>query len=182
MATRILPLELIDKAIGSQIWILMRGKTEVVGTLRGFDDYVGQWIQLVVVVKIFLSLFVSGEFSFGRCRWIHTRKWRKLGSNRTQKWNFVEWQPNCGAGTRGVTAGWLAGCVNVIQSLGGKLMSASNCGNTRETNGEIAGSFWSSAETLHIYEIDTLIISLRGHLNVTDALASKRSLFKETRT
>mmetsp|Transcript_16067 Transcript_16067/g.26837 ORF Transcript_16067/g.26837 Transcript_16067/m.26837 type:complete len:94 (-) Transcript_16067:102-383(-) len=40
MTTRILPLELIDKAIGSQIWILMRGKTEVVGILRGFDDYV----------------------------------------------------------------------------------------------------------------------------------------------
>ncbi|KAI2495624.1 snRNP protein [Fragilaria crotonensis] len=40
MANRILPLELIDKAIGSQLWILMRGKTEVVGTLRGFDDYV----------------------------------------------------------------------------------------------------------------------------------------------
>jgi U6 snRNA-associated Sm-like protein LSm5 len=40
MANRILPLELIDKAIGSQIWILMRGKTEIVGTLRGFDDYV----------------------------------------------------------------------------------------------------------------------------------------------
>jgi U6 snRNA-associated Sm-like protein LSm5 len=40
MATRILPLELIDKAIGSQIWILMRGSKEVVGTLRGFDDFV----------------------------------------------------------------------------------------------------------------------------------------------
>jgi U6 snRNA-associated Sm-like protein LSm5 len=40
MATRLLPLELIDKAIGSQIWILMRGSKEVVGTLRGFDDYV----------------------------------------------------------------------------------------------------------------------------------------------
>lgn len=40
MATRILPLELIDKAIGSKIWILMRGQTEIVGTLRGFDDYV----------------------------------------------------------------------------------------------------------------------------------------------
>jgi len=37
---RILPLELIDKAIGSQIWILMRGTKEIVGTLRGFDDYV----------------------------------------------------------------------------------------------------------------------------------------------
>ena len=40
MATRILPLELIDKAIGSQIWILLRGTKEIVGTLRGFDDYV----------------------------------------------------------------------------------------------------------------------------------------------
>ena len=40
MATRILPLELIDKAIGSQIWILLRGTKEVVGILRGFDDYV----------------------------------------------------------------------------------------------------------------------------------------------
>jgi hypothetical protein len=40
MATRILPLELIDKAIGSQMWILLRGTKEVVGTLRGFDDYV----------------------------------------------------------------------------------------------------------------------------------------------
>ena len=40
MSTRILPLELIDKAIGSKIWILMRNRTEIVGTLRGFDDYV----------------------------------------------------------------------------------------------------------------------------------------------
>jgi U6 snRNA-associated Sm-like protein LSm5 len=40
MSSKILPLELIDKAIGSKIWILMRGKTEIVGTLRGFDDYV----------------------------------------------------------------------------------------------------------------------------------------------
>mmetsp|Transcript_7187 Transcript_7187/g.11001 ORF Transcript_7187/g.11001 Transcript_7187/m.11001 type:complete len:97 (-) Transcript_7187:214-504(-) len=40
MATRILPLELIDKAIGSKIWILLRGTKEIVGTLRGFDDYV----------------------------------------------------------------------------------------------------------------------------------------------
>ena len=42
MANRILPLELIDKAIGSQMWILLRGTKEIVGTLRGFDDYVRQ--------------------------------------------------------------------------------------------------------------------------------------------
>lgn len=40
MTSHILPLELIDKAIGSKIWVLMRGKTELVGVLRGFDDYV----------------------------------------------------------------------------------------------------------------------------------------------
>jgi hypothetical protein len=44
MTTRILPLELIDKAIGSQIWILMRGSKEIVGTLQGFDDYVGDFL------------------------------------------------------------------------------------------------------------------------------------------
>ena len=46
MATRILPLELIDKAIGSKIWILMRGTKEIVGTLRGFDDYVSDELSL----------------------------------------------------------------------------------------------------------------------------------------
>jgi U6 snRNA-associated Sm-like protein LSm5 len=35
----ILPLELIDKCIGSTIWILMKEDREIVGTLRGFDDY-----------------------------------------------------------------------------------------------------------------------------------------------
>lgn len=40
MATRLLPLELIDKAMGSRMWILLRGTKEIVGTLRGFDDYV----------------------------------------------------------------------------------------------------------------------------------------------
>ena len=43
---RILPLELIDQAIGSQIWILMRGSKEIVGTLRGFDDYV-RWHEFL---------------------------------------------------------------------------------------------------------------------------------------
>ena len=37
---RILPLELIDKCIGSKLWIIMKNDKELVGTLRGFDDYV----------------------------------------------------------------------------------------------------------------------------------------------
>lgn len=35
----ILPLELVDKCIGSKIWILMKEEREIVGVLRGFDDY-----------------------------------------------------------------------------------------------------------------------------------------------
>jgi U6 snRNA-associated Sm-like protein LSm5 len=34
------PAELIDKCIGSRIWVLMKGDRELVGTLLGFDDYV----------------------------------------------------------------------------------------------------------------------------------------------
>ncbi|EGB04963.1 hypothetical protein AURANDRAFT_9330, partial [Aureococcus anophagefferens] len=37
---RLLPLELVDKCIGSRIWVIMKGDKEVVGTLRGFDEYV----------------------------------------------------------------------------------------------------------------------------------------------
>lgn len=35
-----LPLEAIDKCIGSRIWVIMRSNKEIVGTLTGFDDYV----------------------------------------------------------------------------------------------------------------------------------------------
>jgi U6 snRNA-associated Sm-like protein LSm5 len=42
---RLLPLELIDKCIGSQIWIIMKGDKELVGTLRGFDDYVNMVLE-----------------------------------------------------------------------------------------------------------------------------------------
>ena len=36
----ILPLALVEKGIGSRMWVIMRGNTEFVGTLKGFDDYV----------------------------------------------------------------------------------------------------------------------------------------------
>lgn len=35
--------ELIDKCIGSRLWIVMKGDKEFLGTLRGFDDYVSTW-------------------------------------------------------------------------------------------------------------------------------------------
>jgi len=42
VSNKILPLELIDKAIGSKIWILMKNPNDpnIVGTLQGFDDFV----------------------------------------------------------------------------------------------------------------------------------------------
>ncbi|CCV00406.1 unnamed protein product [Malassezia sympodialis ATCC 42132] len=36
----ILPLELVDRCIGSRIWVVMKSEREFVGTLLGFDDYV----------------------------------------------------------------------------------------------------------------------------------------------
>eukprot|EP01132_Coremiostelium_polycephalum_P004913 gene4913-6124_t len=38
--SQLLPLELIEKCIGSRIWIAMKNDKEFVGTLLGFDAYV----------------------------------------------------------------------------------------------------------------------------------------------
>lgn len=51
----ILPLELVDKCIGSKIWILMRGDKELVGILRGFDEFVNiVSCYLLVISNIYL--------------------------------------------------------------------------------------------------------------------------------
>ena len=39
-AATALPLVVLDKCVGSKIWILLKGGGEFVGTLRGFDDFV----------------------------------------------------------------------------------------------------------------------------------------------
>ncbi|GAK62484.1 sm-like ribonucleoprotein [Moesziomyces antarcticus] len=41
----ILPLELIDKCIGSSIWVIMKSEREFSGTLLGFDDYVNMVLE-----------------------------------------------------------------------------------------------------------------------------------------
>nr|CDS30305.1 elongator complex protein 3 [Hymenolepis microstoma] len=38
--SQLLPLELIDKCIGSRIHVIMKNDKEMVGTLSGFDGYV----------------------------------------------------------------------------------------------------------------------------------------------
>merc|ERR1711935_1329724 len=43
--TQLLPLELVDKAIGSRIHIIMKNDKEIVGTLLGFDDFVNMVLE-----------------------------------------------------------------------------------------------------------------------------------------
>ncbi|KAF4994759.1 hypothetical protein FGRMN_5573 [Fusarium graminum] len=62
MASQLLPLELIDKCVGSRIWVIMKGDkgkmslgyftasfadelAEFSGTLVGFDDYVNMVLE-----------------------------------------------------------------------------------------------------------------------------------------
>ncbi|KAL2828769.1 small nuclear ribonucleoprotein [Aspergillus cavernicola] len=45
MASQLLPLELIDKCVGSRIWIIMKNDKEFSGTLLGFDDYVNMVLE-----------------------------------------------------------------------------------------------------------------------------------------
>ncbi|BCR87631.1 RNA-binding protein LSM5 [Aspergillus chevalieri] len=45
MASQLLPLELIDKCVGSRIWVVMKGDKEFSGTLLGFDDYVNMVLE-----------------------------------------------------------------------------------------------------------------------------------------
>ncbi|EKX73898.1 U6 small nuclear ribonucleoprotein E, putative [Theileria equi strain WA] len=42
-----LPLALIDKCLGSKIWIIMKGDKEIAGILRGFDDYMNMVLEEV---------------------------------------------------------------------------------------------------------------------------------------
>ena len=49
--TRLQPLALIDKCTGSRIWVIMKGETEVVGTLRGFDEYVNMVLDDAVEIR-----------------------------------------------------------------------------------------------------------------------------------
>merc|ERR1712147_57171 len=45
MASQLMPLELVDKCIGSRIHIIMRNDKEITGTLLGFDDFVNMVLE-----------------------------------------------------------------------------------------------------------------------------------------
>ena len=62
MASQLMPLELVDKCIGSRIHIIMRNDKEITGTLLGFDDFVN------MVRFLYFFLFVLYYFlGLGRC-------------------------------------------------------------------------------------------------------------------
>ena len=50
--SHLLPSELIDRCIGSRIWVIMKGDKEIVGTLRGFDVYVNMVLEDVSEIEI----------------------------------------------------------------------------------------------------------------------------------
>lgn len=50
--SQFLPLELVDKCIGSKLWILMKNDKELTGTLRGYDDYVNMVLEDVVEYEL----------------------------------------------------------------------------------------------------------------------------------
>mmetsp|Transcript_7578 Transcript_7578/g.18810 ORF Transcript_7578/g.18810 Transcript_7578/m.18810 type:complete len:96 (+) Transcript_7578:98-385(+) len=49
--SHLLPSELIDRCIGSRIWVLMKGDKEITGTLRGFDVYVNMVLEDVEEIE-----------------------------------------------------------------------------------------------------------------------------------
>ena len=62
MASQLMPLELVDKCIGSRIHIIMRNDKEITGTLLGFDDFVN-----MVRFLYFFSLCTLLFLGLGRC-------------------------------------------------------------------------------------------------------------------
>ncbi len=45
-----LPMAVLDECIGHKIWIVMKGKREFSGILRGFDDYFNAVLDEVIEV------------------------------------------------------------------------------------------------------------------------------------
>ena len=50
--SQLLPSELIDRCIGSKMWVIMKGDKEIIGTLRGFDVYVNMVLEDVEEIDV----------------------------------------------------------------------------------------------------------------------------------
>ena len=71
-AQTLLPLELVDKAIGSRIHVIMKNDRELVGTFRGFDGYVNMVLEDVTEfestpegrrINKLDQIFLNGKYS-----------------------------------------------------------------------------------------------------------------------
>ncbi|GBG29469.1 U6 snRNA-associated Sm-like protein LSm5 [Hondaea fermentalgiana] len=52
MAAQLLPLELIDRSVGKKIWVIMKGDKELVGTLKGIDEFVNMVLEDVTEYEV----------------------------------------------------------------------------------------------------------------------------------
>ena len=50
-----LPSELLDKSVGSSVWIITKQDREFVGTLTGFDVYVNMVLEDVTELYVLIS-------------------------------------------------------------------------------------------------------------------------------
>ncbi|KAK1353029.1 hypothetical protein POM88_052867 [Heracleum sosnowskyi] len=61
--------ELIDRCIGSNIWVIMKGDKELVGTLRGFDVYVNMVLE--EVTEYWKTITWMKHPRRWQCSWLH---------------------------------------------------------------------------------------------------------------
>ncbi|WAR28318.1 LSM5-like protein, partial [Mya arenaria] len=57
--SQLLPLELVDKCIGSRIHIIMKNDKEIVGILLGFDDYNSQDSLCIKLYEVCIDRLVG---------------------------------------------------------------------------------------------------------------------------
>lgn len=67
--SQILPLELVDRCIGSLIWVVMKSTNrEFTGTLLGFDDFVSECNVRYVHLRLVSEIDSVFESTFHPCR------------------------------------------------------------------------------------------------------------------
>lgn len=91
-----LPLELLDKCIGSKLWVILKGNKEFAGKLRGFDPYFNMVLDDVTEItrengkskrESMESMLLNGHDIvfvriFGLFRWCQVRNRQPMRSLR----------------------------------------------------------------------------------------------------
>ena len=103
-AGTVIPMALVNKCIGQPIWVIMRGDKELVGTLRGFDDFVNLVLDDVKEYFIETCCFFSIHLPSQPTNIYHQKHQVHLhsgGANRNENTlNTAEWEQHNNAGTR----------------------------------------------------------------------------------